>query len=77
MTLMAKLRSHIAATKKFRRWLGLQGLLYGVRDDLLHQTCALSFYTAVQDFEVEWRRETMVGVAREGLVETPDVRRRR
>ena len=39
--------------------------------------CALSFSTAVQDFEVEWRRETMVDVAREGLVETPDVRRRR
>ncbi len=38
MIMLVKLRSQMAATKRYRRWLGRQGLLYAVRADLLHQT---------------------------------------
>jgi FkbM family methyltransferase len=50
-------------------WIGRVGVILIELHDRFKRGCALSFYTAVQDFEVEWRREMMVGVARQGRVE--------
>lgn len=58
-------------------WIDRVGVILIELHDRFKRGCALSFYTAVQDFAVEWRRETTVGVARQGLVETPEARGRR
>jgi FkbM family methyltransferase len=50
-------------------WIGRVGVILIELHDRFKRGCALSFYTAVQDFEVEWRREMIVGVARQGRVE--------
>lgn len=58
-------------------WIDRVGVIMIELHDRFKRGCALSFYTAVQDFVVEWRRETIVGVARQGLVEAPEMRGRR
>lgn len=55
-------------------WIDRVGVILIELHDRFKRGCALSFYTAVQDFAVEWRRGAMVGVARQGLVEAPEVR---
>lgn len=54
-------------------WIDRVGVILIELHDRFKRGCALSFYTAVQDFAVEWRRGAMVGVARQGLVEAPVV----
>lgn len=49
-------------------WIDRVGVILIELHDRFRRGCALSFYTAVQDFSVEWRRGVVIGVAREGQV---------
>jgi len=52
-------------------WIDRVGVILIELHDRFKRGCSLSFYTAVQDFEVEWRRGMVLGVARQGLLDGP------
>lgn len=61
--------SEIEVFARAAAWLDRGDVILIELHDRFRRSCALSFYSAVKDFAVEWRRGMVVGVARPDFVD--------